>query len=267
MGEIERPPMSYRLIITIIVIMVILITALYINFFILPEKSDSQKKPPPVGEENRILPPETEGEEKPVPHLPVLPKLQDSDELMRELLKTYSGQTIIRKWLAGKDIIRRLVAFVDSIARGDIPSPELTYQYPDKPFNVIEKANRIVLDPGNHNRYNPLIKMLTALDTSGIKDLFDRIHPLLEEAHKELGYPEEKFNDALLQAFQVILDTPVILPPVYLEHQVINYSFRNPRLEKLLPVQKMIVRTGPDNTRLIQKKCRTIINQLNLGNR
>lgn len=256
--------MSYKTVVFIIVILVLLVTALYITFFVIPGKSEALKKPLPDHEDIRTIQPEPAKKVKTPSQPPELPALKSSDDFMRDYLKPFSGHPVFREWLTHPDITRRLVAIVDTIARGEIPPAGLTFFHPKKPFKVIKKGNRMIMDPKNHSRYAAIIDGFVAINTGGILDLFQRIHPLLEKAYLELGYPEKKFDDTLKQAFAVILNTPVIPSPTVLEPQVVTYSFKNPYLESLLPVQKMIARTGPDNTRKILEKCRRISRQLKL---
>lgn len=265
-GGIGRTAMSYRVTIAIIIILVLLITAVYINFFVIPDKPDSKKSPLIPGEIPIENPSESLEKKEPAASPGELPPLSQSDDLMRINLKNFSGQPVFQKWLSHPDIIRRLVAITDAIARGEIPPPALTYLHPEDPFKVVKKDNQIIADPENYSRHNSLISLFVSIDTGGIKVFYDRIYPLLEEAYSELGYPEKRFEDTLIQAFEVILNTPVVRSPVFLEQRVLSYSFLDPRLENLLPVQKMMVRMGPGNTLRIQKKCREIVSRLNPEN-
>ncbi|MCK4835692.1 MAG: DUF3014 domain-containing protein [Candidatus Aminicenantes bacterium] len=258
---------SYKVIIIVSIILVLLVTALYINFFVIPKKSEPQKQLTPTHKENIPAHPPTSVKQKSLSPMPALPALNESDDFIREYLKTYSSQAIFQKWLKPKDILRRFVAIVDNIARGEIPSTSLTFLNPDKPFKVIKKTNHITLDPENYRRYDLLINIFVSLDTGALMVLYDKLRPLLEEAYKELGYPEKQFNDTLLQALRVVMDTPIIQSPVSLEKQVITYSFKDPRLEALTPAQKQIFRTGPENIRRIKKKCREISRELNFEKR
>ncbi len=81
--------------------------------------------------------------------------------------------------------------------------------------------------------------------------LLKQLNPLLDEAYKELGYPEEKFEDSLFEAFSVLMSTPVVYGDIYLRKKVISFAFKDPKLEKLNAAQKHLLRMGPENVKQI----------------
>ena len=82
--------------------------------------------------------------------------------------------------------------------------------------------------------------------------------PLLDEAYRELGYPDGRFRDALDAAMNRLASTPV--PEGYVEVRRGNvlWEFRDPSLESLSSPQKHLLRMGPANARLVQSKIREI---------
>jgi len=91
-----------------------------------------------------------------------------------------------------------------------------------------------------------------------IVSLYRRAAPLFEEAFKDLGYPDKKFADVLHRAIDMLLAVPVIEKDIMLEEKVTTYMFADPRLEKLNPAKKHLLRMGPGNIKKIQAKLREI---------
>jgi hypothetical protein len=58
----------------------------------------------------------------------------------------------------------------------------------------------------------------------------------------------------ILQAIDNILDTPIIVERIELTRDSVAYKFSDPDLEGLLPLQKQLLRTGPENTQRIQQQ-------------
>jgi len=57
-----------------------------------------------------------------------------------------------------------------------------------------------------------------------------------------------------LHAIDVILATPIVVEPIKLTRDSVVYKFADPALESLLPLQKQLLRTGPENTKRIQQQ-------------
>jgi hypothetical protein len=87
--------------------------------------------------------------------------------------------------------------------------------------------------------------------------LLIRVQPLLNEALQELGLRDP--GDALLDAaIEQVLAVPVLEGDVPLLQPNVLYEFADPVLEALSPLQKQILRTGPDNVRRIQAYLRLV---------
>jgi hypothetical protein len=54
------------------------------------------------------------------------------------------------------------------------------------------------------------------------------------------------------------LTTPVIVEPLKLTRESVTYKFADPDLEGLMPLQKQLLRAGPENTRRIQQQAKAL---------
>jgi hypothetical protein len=69
-----------------------------------------------------------------------------------------------------------------------------------------------------------------------------------------MGYSPRQMEGIILQAIDRVLATPIIVAPIELIHESVLYEFADPELEGLLPVQKQVLRTGPENTQKLQQQ-------------
>ena len=87
-----------------------------------------------------------------------------------------------------------------------------------------------------------------------IAEIFHSTRPLLEAAFAEIGYNSRQMDGIILQSIEQILSTPIIARPISLSHESVLYQFADPDLEELAPIQKQLLRTGPENTQKIQQQ-------------
>lgn len=251
------------------IIIALLIILLIVYFFFIKQDQPRQEigvslsEPPPAASS-------AEKKEEKVPPLPAVDtevldiELNKSDGPLRELLKDCSAHPEFARWLANRDIIRRSVAVIDNIADGVNPSVHLPFLVPTAGFKVIERNGKIMIDPLSYIRYQPVTMVLASIETEKVLEYYRKLRPVIGDAFKELGYPGRQFEGVLEQALEVLLETPVIEGDILLEEKVRTYAFADPRLETLNDVQKLMLRMGPENTRIIQDKLREIAKALKI---
>jgi Protein of unknown function (DUF3014) len=184
--------------------------------------------------------------------------LNESDEPVRELLKTSSEHRDFNRWLLTKDIIRKLVAVVDNISNGVSPRAHLDFLQPKGNFKVQRKSELTRLDPRSYIRYQPFIMTFLSLKTEDLVTIYITLTPLINEAYRELGYPDKSFSETLNQAFDQLLNTPVEDKEILLEEKIKSFAFTEPRLENLNDAQKHLLRMGPQNIRDCKRKLKEI---------
>ena len=69
-----------------------------------------------------------------------------------------------------------------------------------------------------------------------------------------LGYAPQKFDNAVIRALDRILATPEVEDPPAVVPVGGIYKFADPDLEQLAPVQKLLLRMGPDNAEVVRAK-------------
>jgi len=183
-----------------------------------------------------------------------LPGLDDSDNFFRDLLLTEKNTATLRAWLEREDLIRRSASYIDGLARGSLLGKIFPLNAPEGQFTTHRQADVIWLNAGNYERYNNTVNVLMALDMQQMAQIFHLIRPLLESAFAELGYQPRQMDGIILQSIDNILATPVIVEPLQLVRESVAYKFADPELEALLPLQKQLLRAGPENTQRLQQQ-------------
>jgi hypothetical protein len=193
-----------------------------------------------------------------------LPPLDLSDPLVRELLGQLSSRPELAAWLATDGLIRNFVASVDAVANGATPSAHLRRLAPSRPFAVVAQGERFTVDPRSYDRYDGIAATVDALDAVGLARAYATLRPRLQEAYRELGYPDGNFDAAVERALGTLLNAPVVDGTVEIQRAPVLYQFVNPKLERLSPAQKQLLRMGPRNQRLIQEKLRAVAGALGI---
>lgn len=255
---------SNKIIVIISILLSLLIIALFINFFVIPRGKETKKpemtftEPAPLKETAKK--PDEPGKTYGIPDFP---PLNDSDQFVREYLKKTLKPSSLEAWLNQDDLIRRFVATVDNIASGENPMGNLKFLAPEKPFQIRKENDRLIPDPGNYSRFDKIVNIFAETNTETVISLFQELKPLMNQAYAEMGYPEKRFDDTLMQAIDILLKTPMSRFPVYLEKKVLTYAFVDPDLEALSPAQKLLIRAGQENMQKIKEKLYQLKGKLN----
>lgn len=185
----------------------------------------------------------------------VLPRLDDSDQLIRDGAVNLTRNEGINAWLGLDELIRKIVVFVDNVANGNIAREPVAVLAPQTAFSATPVSNKLfMLDEASYDRYNQVTNILVSIDAHRAVEFYVLLKPLFQEAYNELGYPDGKFDDAIFKAIGRLLETPVITQPIRLVQPVVMFEFEDQRLESLSAAQKQMIRMGPKNTGVIQAK-------------
>ncbi len=208
------------------------------------------------------------GEEDDQNIVPLDLDLDQSDAAVRDLVASEEIPSTMKNWLQQKNIVRTVVAAVDSIARGESPAGLLPFLAPAEKFMVRGKNGRVTLDPRSFQRYDSLVAAFTAIPDRTWVSWYKKLRPTLEKAFGEQGYPGLTFAQRLQQAIEHLTQVPLLSGEVVLEKKVLSYAYADPGLENLSPAQKHLLRLGPGNAARVQNKLRSLAAMLKLpGNK
>ena len=185
-----------------------------------------------------------------------LPPLDESDALVRELVKKISSHPRVAAWLATDDLIRSFTIGVTNVAEGKTPARQLPMLRPSSGFRILERGDDLIIDPRSYERYDTLAAAAASMDPDGSARLYATLKPRIEEASRELG--DSPFDRTLERAIVLLLSTPVVDGPIRVEPRGLGYGFADPKLEALTGGQKQLLRTGPRNVRMFQSSLRAI---------
>ncbi|UCE42919.1 MAG: DUF3014 domain-containing protein [Candidatus Aminicenantes bacterium] len=237
----------------IIFILLIAAAAIIYYFFIYSKPQESEETSQIVQEqpvvEEKIKPEDEKVEPLDVP-------LNESDDLVRKLAGELSSHPKLALWLMSEELIRKFVAAVDNIANGQSPGPQIDFFKPDADFKVLDEVGEYFIDPESYKRYDLIAEVFASLDSKGSTTLYKQLKPAIQEAYKDLGYPDAEFDNTLKTALMELLKVPVVKQDIRLEKKVVTYTMVDTDLESLSSAQKHLLRMGPDNVRVIQGKLR-----------
>jgi hypothetical protein len=188
-----------------------------------------------------------------------LPPLGQMDTFLRALLGALSSHPDFVRWLATDDLIRQMANGIDRISRGQSPAANLQVLRPSADFTVQGRRAATTIDPASYQRFDRLAALVESLEARGVVEAYHTIQPRLDEAYRGLGRTEGNVDNAIDSALRLLIETPVPTGPVELvPGKGATYAFKDPKLEQLAPIQKQLIRMGPDNMRRIQARLQDI---------
>ncbi|HEA64795.1 MAG TPA: DUF3014 domain-containing protein [Candidatus Aminicenantes bacterium] len=241
-----------------IIIIVLIAIAAGVYYFFIYEKPEEILSIQKVQEEQPAqVPAEELVIEEEAPEL-IQIELDESDDTIRNMAEELSSHPGAASWLMSKDLIRKFVGAVDNIANGLSPRSQIDFFTLEESFKIIEKDGLYYASPEGYIRYNLVGDVFSSLDSEGWVKLYEQSTLLIQEAYKDLGYPEEDFDKTLTAAIVELLKAPVVEKKILLVATVVSYTMADPELENLNEAQKHLIRMGPENVRKIQAKLREI---------
>jgi len=190
-----------------------------------------------------------------------LPPLAESDPFVRERLEPLD---LPEPWVEQGDYVRRLAVVMENASRGTYPRRQLAFMAPEGAFKVVERGEAVYVDPVSYDRYDRHVEELTSIEPAQLAGLLETLDPLVETALAELGVkapPSQLFETAL----EDVLAVPVLEGDVELVQPNVMYKYADPDLESLSPLQKQVLRMGPENVERLQSYLRQLAAEMELG--
>jgi hypothetical protein len=223
---------------------------------------ESRGKPPSdvrVQTEQAVAGPEASQPLEAVPGENIdLPPLGETDSIVRELVSALSSHPKVAAWLTTDQLIRNFAVVVVNISNGRSPAQHLGAVRPTGEFIADEEGEVARIDPRSYRRYDEYADAVGALDAQGAARLYATLKPRIQDAYRELGYPEGDFDRAMERAIVELLTTPDIAGDVALAPKSVSWEFADPKLQSLSAAQRQFLRMGPRNMRIVKAKLREI---------
>lgn len=193
---------------------------------------------------------------------PSLPSLADSDSPVLDALSGLIRDESLMKLFNTKHIIHNIVATIDNLPKENVPVKVMPIR-PATGLLVVEGPDdNLSLSPKNAARYAPYMKLADAIDAKTLVQLYVRLYPLFQQAYQDLGYPNDSFNDRLLEVLDDLQDAPESRAPLKLVQPHVLYQYADPELEGRPAGQKILMRLGRDNEVKIKAKLGEIKKQV-----
>ena len=198
----------------------------------------------------------------PAPEAKSLPRLENSDSMMRELLAELLGRKAFDDFVFPRELIRRIVATVDNLPRRTAPRRLMPLNSVPGAFVTAGAGDGRTLAPANATRYAPYVRAMAAVPARALVRSYVQAYPLFQRAYEELGYPGKYYNDRLLEAIDDLLAAPETAAPVKLMQAKVLYEFADPDFETRSAGQKIVIRMGTENALKVKAKLREIRQEL-----
>jgi hypothetical protein len=124
---------------------------------------------------------------------------------------------------------------------------------PGGAFIVDGAADGLALGAANADRYSAHLRLAESVPMDRLAAAYLRLYPLLQQAYRELGYPQGHFNDRLVEVIDHLLATPAVEEPIALVQPKVLYQFADPALESRSAGQKLLLRMGAGNAARVKK--------------
>ncbi len=201
-----------------------------------------------------------------VPTAPALalPRLQESDPFVRDLMTALQPGPRWIEWFVTDDLIRRATVAVIAVSEGRTPPTLPATLQITRPYAVAEREGSLFVDPDSYRRFDAPIAVVTKTNPTEVAELYRRLRPLFSEAYAQEGYPDQDFDQALAAAMEELFATPRVQGDIELIPDAPNYAYKDPNLEDLSPAQKQMLRIGPQNQQKVRQKLAALARELDL---
>jgi hypothetical protein len=191
-----------------------------------------------------------------------LPALAESDSALRAAIGELVGEQALLDFFQMTGIVAKFVATVDNLPRAKVATRILPMRGPGGALAVDGEGEARVIGAGNADRYAAHLKLLESVDSQRAAAAYVRFYPLLQQAYRELGYPQGNFNDRMVAVIDHLLATPAVEGPIRLVQPKVLYEFADADLEARSAGQKLLLRMGAANAGRVKNKLREFRRQI-----
>ncbi|MEX0740724.1 MAG: DUF3014 domain-containing protein [Pseudohongiella sp.] len=202
----------------------------------------------------------------PEPDAEPLPALNDSDTAVISRLAGLELGASLLRMLAPDDIIRKFVVFTYNVAQDELPQVEYPLRGVGGDVVVEEIDNNLYeMQPASYRRFDDMIDTLVGLEPEQAMTVYRALRPLFQEAYAELGLGSGDFDEVLVQAIDRIMAADTATGPFQLIKPSVMYVYAEGRIEDMSPVEKQLLRLGPENTEKLKGRLPAYRERLQAG--
>ncbi|HEY0824871.1 MAG TPA: DUF3014 domain-containing protein [Ramlibacter sp.] len=177
------------------------------------------------------------------------------------------GRDAVLRFLVAADFPRRMVATLDSLGREHAPVAAWPVPASAGRFLTDKDGTTEAIADRNAARYAPFVAFARSIDAAAAVDLYRRMYPLLQHEYRQLGFGGRSLHGRVLEVIDLLLATPdpaqsprlvltEVKGPVPSERPWTRYEYADADLQRLASGQKILLRVGPENRRVLKEKLR-----------
>ena len=191
----------------------------------------------------------------PAPVQDPLPKLDESDDDIRDAVADIPLGNAGQQYLMSSNVIERGTSVVYLLAQGEVPYKLLPIARPKEAFPIADDGTQVTVSAEGFARYDALAQWLMSLDVEALAAALARFTPLFREAWSYYGEEAEAFDFAVISALDMVASTPEVdLAGARLVRKEAVWLYEDPAIEGLPAIQKQVLRMGPDNAAIVKDK-------------
>lgn len=181
-----------------------------------------------------------------------------SDASVKSALMSVVASPTFAKLLVNDRLIEKFVINVNNLSSKQLSPRDSLVVPPEEKFKTYDQADRVWIDNTSFQRYNSYVDALESINTEELLAVFDNYESNIKEKFAEVSRPGQSFDDALIDAIDILLDTPKVPVPIEVYSDSVMFKFKDEQLEALSSPQKQLIRTGPENMRRIKDVLRSV---------
>jgi len=187
-----------------------------------------------------------------------LPQLGSSDNFMAAALEKLLNNKALMGIFINDQLINNIVVTIDNLPRKQVTMRLMPIKKAPGHFLTTESEGQKIISPDNQKRYSNYMKLAESIDSTQLVKLYVQLYPLFQQSYEQLGYPNQYFNDRLMVVIDNLLATPEVSEPIPLVQPKFFYLYADAELEKRSIGQRILMRIGLDNERMIKAKLNEI---------
>ena len=166
-------------------------------------------------------------------------------------------------WFGTDEVLKKYTFLINDMSQNQILTKNRKFLQPPSKIEVQTDDQGLYLGEKSYKRYDGFAQTIDQINVNKGMGVYLAFKPLLNEVYKVFSYPESyQLDDIFLKAAANVIKAPVVEGRIGLIKHSLLYKFKDKELETLSAVEKQMLRMGPENTKIIQAKLRTLVETL-----
>ena len=182
-----------------------------------------------------------------------------SDDKIRRELSSLSDDPAWKSWIAATpDLLDSAAVIIANVADDEDARKRLGPLQPSGDFSAVEQGAQQFESPEAQRRFDAPVTVLSSINSAALAPIWRGLHPIISVAYHAVGRPGISLDRAAGSALRRIGDARLPAGPQAIQRTGKFWIYSEPDVEKLGPVEKQLLRMGPDNAHKLQAKAREL---------